>query len=200
MTPDFGRAKANRGIFLWEGFMWLKQRMNNMVFLCGRLKWFINWLTNWLGFKLLLLKHCICAAEVCLKRRKGTEQNCRRWIQHLSSQSLLARCYRFHSRSESITSIPEEIASSCTKGSLGLILGKMSSWKEVSGMGAGCPGCVPKQVWMWRLGTGLVVSKVMLGWWLDFSSGNNSQIPFARAWKLLCGMGFQSQAKLVLLF
>lgn len=189
MTPGFGRVKANRGIFLWQGFMWLKQRMNNLAFLYGKLKWFINWLTGWdLNWSAETLYMCSWS---CLKRRKGTEQNGRRWIQHLGSQSLSAKCYRFHSRLESITSIPEEIASSCTKGGLGLILGRISSWKELSGMGASCPGCVPKHVWMWHLGT---------GWWLDFSSGNNFLIPFARAWKLLYGMGFQSQANLVLLF
>lgn len=39
----------------------------------------------------------------------------------------------------------------------------------------------------------------MLGLWLDFSSLNDSMVPFARTWKLLCEMGFQSQAKLVFL-
>jgi len=34
----------------------------------------------------------------------------------------------------------EEMASSCIRGGLDLILGKISSLKEWSGIGTGCPG------------------------------------------------------------
>ena len=55
----------------------------------------------------------------------------------------------------------EETASSCIRGGLDWILGKMSLLEEWSGLGPGCPGQggsphpwrLSKTVWMWHLGT-----------------------------------------------
>jgi len=54
------------------------------------------------------------------------------------------------------------MASGCIRGGSGWILGKISSLKEQSGVGPGCPGQWgsphpwrgSKTMWMWPLGTG----------------------------------------------